>query len=107
LVTIFFTFLSLQWYPEIIHHCPKTPLVLVGTKLDKRDDKDTKVALKSEKKTPVTHSQGAGLARDLKCVAYHECSALTQQGLPEIFAEAVRSVLTPKVQHSHFHCQVL
>merc|ERR1711981_803361 len=23
-----------KWYPEINHHCPSTPLVLVGTKID-------------------------------------------------------------------------
>ena len=30
-----------QWYPEVSHHCPQTPIVLVGTKLDLRDDKAT------------------------------------------------------------------
>jgi hypothetical protein len=39
---LFFLFLfgSIQWYPEVSHHCPKTPIILVGTKLDLRDDKN-------------------------------------------------------------------
>ena len=27
-----------QWVPEINHHCPKTPFLLVGTQIDLRDD---------------------------------------------------------------------
>uniref|UniRef100_A0A1I7XR96 Ras-related protein ced-10 n=1 Tax=Heterorhabditis bacteriophora TaxID=37862 RepID=A0A1I7XR96_HETBA len=30
-----------KWFPEVSHHCPTTPIILVGTKADLRDDKDT------------------------------------------------------------------
>ena len=30
-----------KWYPEISHHAPSTPIVLVGTKLDLREDPAT------------------------------------------------------------------
>jgi len=30
-----------QWVPEITHHCPKTPFLLVGTCVDLRDDSAT------------------------------------------------------------------
>lgn len=30
-----------QWFPEISHHAPSTSIVLVGTKLDLREDQAT------------------------------------------------------------------
>ncbi|XP_062331671.1 ras-related C3 botulinum toxin substrate 3b isoform X2 [Osmerus eperlanus] len=54
-----------KWYPEVRHHCPNTPIILVGTKLD------------------------------LRAVKYLECSALTQRGLKTVFDEAIRAVLCP------------
>jgi GTPase SAR1 family protein len=33
--------MHLQWYPEISHHAPQTSVVLVGTKLDLREDPGT------------------------------------------------------------------
>jgi GTPase SAR1 family protein len=33
--------LFLKWYPEISHHAPSTSVVLVGTKLDLREDPAT------------------------------------------------------------------
>ncbi|XP_052267406.1 ras-related C3 botulinum toxin substrate 1-like isoform X2 [Dreissena polymorpha] len=47
----------LKWYPEVSHHCPHTPIVLVATKLDLRDDKETTEKLKEIKLSPITHQQ--------------------------------------------------
>ena len=48
---------KLQWYPEVRHHCPNTPIILVGTKLDLRDDKVTVEKLKDKKLSPITYPQ--------------------------------------------------
>lgn len=55
----------LQWYPEVRHHCPNTPIILVGTKLDLRDDKDTTEKLKEKKLNPITYPQGLAMAKDI------------------------------------------
>uniref|UniRef100_A0A8C3I2A5 Rho-related GTP-binding protein RhoG n=1 Tax=Chrysemys picta bellii TaxID=8478 RepID=A0A8C3I2A5_CHRPI len=83
------------WYPEVRHHCPNTPIILVGTKLDLRDDKDTIEKLKEKKLTPITYPQGLAMAKEIGAVKYLECSALTQRGLKTVFDEAIRAVLCP------------
>lgn len=57
--------LSPQWYPEVRHHCPSTPIILVGTKLDLRDEKETIEKLKEKKLTPITYPQGLALAKEI------------------------------------------
>ncbi|KAF7649511.1 hypothetical protein LDENG_00140440, partial [Lucifuga dentata] len=84
------------WYPEVRHHCPSTPIILVGTKLDLRDDKETIEKLKEKKLAPITYPQGLALAKETEAVKYLECSALTQRGLKTVFDEAIRAVLSPK-----------
>nr|XP_048310795.1 ras-related C3 botulinum toxin substrate 2 isoform X1 [Myodes glareolus]XP_048310796.1 ras-related C3 botulinum toxin substrate 2 isoform X1 [Myodes glareolus] len=85
-----------KWFPEVRHHCPSTPIILVGTKLDLRDDKDTIEKLKEKKLAPITYPQGLALAKDIDSVKYLECSALTQRGLKTVFDEAIRAVLCPQ-----------
>uniref|UniRef100_A0A671E8G4 small monomeric GTPase n=1 Tax=Rhinolophus ferrumequinum TaxID=59479 RepID=A0A671E8G4_RHIFE len=54
-----------KWYPEVRHHCPHTPILLVGTKLDLRDDKDTVERLRDKKLAPITYPQGLAMAREI------------------------------------------
>jgi len=85
-----------KWYPEVSHHCPQTPIVLVGTKLDLRDDKETLEKLKEKKMSSITTGQGMQMSKDINAVKYIECSALTQKGLKQVFDEAIRAVLCPR-----------
>ncbi|XP_063230672.1 ras-related protein Rac1 isoform X2 [Bacillus rossius redtenbacheri] len=87
-----------KWYPEVRHHCPSTPLILVGTKLDLREDKETIEKLKDKKLAPITYPQGLAMAKEIGAVKYLECSALTQKGLKTVFDEAIRAVLCPILQ---------
>uniref|UniRef100_A0A8C7W0H8 Cell division control protein 42 homolog n=1 Tax=Oncorhynchus mykiss TaxID=8022 RepID=A0A8C7W0H8_ONCMY len=66
-----------KWVPEITHHCPKTPFLLVGTQIDLRDDPSTIEKLAKNKQKPITLETAEKLAKDLKAVKYVECSALT------------------------------
>ncbi|KAM9261648.1 LOW QUALITY PROTEIN: ras-related C3 botulinum toxin substrate 1 [Cariama cristata] len=94
-----------KWYPEVRHHCPNT-LILVGTKLDLRDDKDTIEKLKEKKLTPITYPQGLAMAKEIGAVKYLECSALTQRGLKTVFDED-RAVLCPPRKKRKRKCLLL
>jgi len=75
-----------KWQPEVRQHCPGVPIILVGTKQDLR--KTTSRAVSKE--------QGDQLAAAIGAYKYFECSALTQEGLSEVFEESIRVVLFPK-----------
>jgi len=86
-----------KWVPEITHHCPNVPKILVGTKLDLRDDKEAIDRLAEKKMAPITYEQGLQMGKEIGAVKYMECSALTQKGLKDVFDEAIRAVIAPKV----------
>mmetsp|Transcript_16479 Transcript_16479/g.42190 ORF Transcript_16479/g.42190 Transcript_16479/m.42190 type:complete len:195 (+) Transcript_16479:270-854(+) len=85
-----------KWHPEVMHHCPTTPIVLVGTKIDLREDQGALQRLKEKGLEPIGHQAGMQLAKDISAVKYMECSALTQKGLKDVFDEAIRAVIDPK-----------
>ena len=76
-----FFIVSTQWHPEVSHHCPNTPVILVGTKLDLRDNKETIEKLKEENLAPITQSQGLKIMDEIGAAKYLECSALTREVL--------------------------
>uniref|UniRef100_A0A914IDF0 Uncharacterized protein n=1 Tax=Globodera rostochiensis TaxID=31243 RepID=A0A914IDF0_GLORO len=96
-----------KWIPEIRQYCTESiPIILVGTKIDLRDDPATLRSLQSEKRSPVTKAQGQKVAARIKAYKYCECSALTQQGLSAVFEEAVRAVISPKPKKKR-KCSIL
>ncbi|EON67727.1 hypothetical protein W97_06870 [Coniosporium apollinis CBS 100218] len=85
-----------KWYPEIEHHAPGVPIILVGTKLDLRDDEATRESLRQKKMAPIQYEQAVQVAKEIKAQKYLECSALTQRNLKSVFDEAIRAVLSPR-----------
>ncbi|XP_050986235.1 ras homolog family member Ga [Labeo rohita] len=87
---------KLKWYPEVSEHCPNVPILLVGTKKDLRDDPEVLKKLKEKSLSVVSQQQGVALARQIQAYKYMECSALNQEGVKEVFSEAVCAFLKPK-----------
>ncbi|TPX50363.1 hypothetical protein SeLEV6574_g00941 [Synchytrium endobioticum] len=97
-----------KWFPEISHHAPNTPIILVGTKLDLREEKETIEKLRERRMAPISYPQGLQMAKEIGAVKYLECSALTQKGLKNVFDEAIRAVLCPVVpQRRSKKCLIL
>ena len=74
------------------------PKILVGTKLDLRDNPAEMERLRGRNQRPVTLAQGEAMRKKISAVSYKECSALTQAGLKDIFDEAIKVVLFPEQQ---------
>lgn len=79
-----------NWYAEVRFYCPNTPIVIVGTKRDLRENIE-----KIEGKRPpvISHSQAERMAEHRRSVQYLECSALKHEGIDIVFDKAVRAAL--------------
>lgn len=87
----------LQWYPEVLHFCPTTPIILVGLKSDLRSKRTCIELLKTQGLTPVTPEQGEAMARRMSA-SYVECSSKEMRGVDEVFSRAVNTVVTVEEQ---------
>ncbi|XP_077294609.1 ras-like GTP-binding protein RhoL [Arctopsyche grandis] len=74
---------NLKWFPELKKFSPMTPIILVGTKKDLRVPNIN---------TNITVAKGKRLKKEINAASFFECSALTGEGLREVFVEAVRTV---------------
>ncbi|XP_039878967.1 cell division control protein 42 homolog isoform X2 [Simochromis diagramma] len=89
-----------KWVPEILRVSPKTPFLLVGTQVDLRDNENTL-------EQALTFTSGEELALELKAVKYMECSARTQEGVREVFEEAILATRNPTDKKSTYFCVLL
>ena len=76
-----------KWFPEVHHHCPGVPCLIVGTQIDLRGDRQVVQKLARQRQRPVSSELGERLASELGAAKYVECSALTQEGLKNVFDE--------------------
>ncbi|XP_059486484.1 ras-like GTP-binding protein RhoL [Neocloeon triangulifer] len=83
--------ISTKWYPDIRLHCPNVPIVLVGTKMDLRDEKThgTDVGV-------VSVENGRKLCKKIKAETVVECSAKNGENLTAVFESAVRAAIKKK-----------
>eukprot|EP01117_Protostelium_nocturnum_P010074 TRINITY_DN3594_c0_g1_i2.p1 TRINITY_DN3594_c0_g1~~TRINITY_DN3594_c0_g1_i2.p1 ORF type:complete len:196 (-),score=54.61 TRINITY_DN3594_c0_g1_i2:1-588(-) len=93
-----FSNVAAKWAPELRHHCPTSPVILVGTKVDAREDREMINYLREKGLSPSTYEDGLTLAKEIGATKYMECSALTQKGLKNVFDEAIRTVIQPQTK---------
>ncbi|KAI9836751.1 MAG: Rho GTPase [Sclerophora amabilis] len=77
-----------KWYPEVLHFCPTTPLILIGLKSDLRTKRTCIDLLRTQGLTPVTPEQGAAVAVRMGAT-YMECSSKEMNGVEDVFERAV------------------
>jgi GTPase SAR1 family protein len=72
----------MQWYPELKNIVGDVPKIFVGNKIDQRDEYGMRA--KNAKEAPIKKEDAAKVAEQLQA-KYVECSALTQEGLKNVF----------------------
>ncbi|KAL8608874.1 hypothetical protein ACOMHN_056039 [Nucella lapillus] len=91
----------LHWLPELRHHCPNVPVLLVATKKDTRASTSHLYPTLSppgggdSDRVPlpcraVTYQEGLGVARKADAVGYYETSAKSGEGVEAVFEAAVQ-----------------
>jgi len=96
-----------KWVPEIQHHAPNVPILLVGTKSDLRKDDNTIKQLNSRQQIMVTVEAAQRMAKEIGAVNFLECSALTQEGLKQVFDDAIRAAMSIPNKPTGKKCNLL
>ena len=83
-----------RWIPELEANCPRTRYVLVGTKIDGNRESFA--------------SQAVAVAETVGAEKYVECSSSTEQGLQNVFDEAIRAaMMKKKPEESSGGCSIM
>ena len=96
-----------KWWPEIQHHAPNVPLVLVGTKSDLRDDQEALRSLTLKGLSLIPQAECGARMTAIGADAYFECSALTQDGLKDVFDGAIKAATTSRAPPKKGGCILL
>jgi small GTP-binding protein len=88
-----------KWVPEVLHYCHKTPFILVGCKVDlrdqQRDDSNSittgQFITKELSKRIVSKEDGQNMAARIGAYSYVECSAKTGFDVRKVFETATRA----------------
>jgi len=88
-----------KWVSEIQHHAPNVPIVLVGDSMAKQ--------LASRNQAMVTVESGHRMAKEIGAVSFLECSALTQEGLKQVFDDAIRAAMAGTTKPTKKKCVLL
>ena len=76
-----FSNVSEKWAPELRHHCPTAPILLLG--------------LKSDLPAQVSEEEAHAMATQIGAAQYLSVSSLTQANVSDVLPLAVRTVMSP------------
>jgi len=67
-----------KWLSEIRQHCPETPVYLIASQTDLRENPKTLETLAARKEKPLSTAQGQQLAKDIKAFGYSELCSMKE-----------------------------
>jgi len=96
-----------KWAKEIGQHCPEVPKILVGLKADLRNDENMEEQMKTKGLSYTSTKEAEEIAKEIGAAHHMECSALTQEGLKQVFDQAIMVGLNPKQKGGDDGCCTL
>lgn len=81
--------ISTVWLPEVRKHCPDVPILLVGSKVDLREDPGVVQKLTAHGLKPVTPEEGRLKAEALGCDGFIEVCSMNGFNVRECFTKAL------------------
>ncbi|KAJ6495255.1 P-loop containing nucleoside triphosphate hydrolase protein [Mycena sanguinolenta] len=78
-----------KWFPELDHHCPRVPRIVVATQIDLRSDQQVVERMAKVGQRPVSTAAGEKLAWQVGATEYLKCSAKTRQGVKDVFDQGI------------------
>jgi GTPase SAR1 family protein len=82
-----------KWILEIRQYYPSTPVILVGTKRDSRDNEATINDLILRNQRPILYHEGLKMKEAIGAKDYVECSSLDCHDIDRVFEFAARLAL--------------
>ncbi|KAL1927775.1 hypothetical protein VTP01DRAFT_3596 [Rhizomucor pusillus] len=101
-----FTNVQDRWLPEVMHFCENVPKLLVGTKIDLRDNQTRIAQLNALGHHLITYEEGERLAREIGA-KYYECSAMRNQYVSEVIEAATKSAMSGGMMRLQKICRML
>ncbi|XP_025414541.1 ras-like GTP-binding protein rhoA [Sipha flava] len=93
-----------KWVPEVRYFCPAVPIVLVGNKKDLRNTSAETGTTVKVRAPMLSTDAGRTVANEIGAFAFVECSAMTRDGVQDVFRAAVKAM---RREHKHGQCVLL
>lgn len=98
---------TVKWITEVNQLCPNVPVILVGLKADLRQDPATIADMEKRGIKFVDATRAESVAQRIGARRYMECSALTSQGVDDVFEAATRASLLVRDEVKSDGCCVI
>lgn len=96
-----------RWIPEVRNLMGETPIILVGTQTDLRDDETIRNKLKAKGDKPISERDALSVCRRVGAACYLESSPVMKKRMKRVVNDAFVSVFSFKDSHHSHGCVIL
>ncbi|XP_045164592.2 cell division control protein 42 homolog [Mercenaria mercenaria] len=96
-----------RWIPEIRDLMGETPIILIGTQTDLRDDETVLNKLKAKGEKPISARDATVVSRHIGAACYMESSPVMKKRMKRVVNDAFVSVFCRKEDHQSFGCTIV